>query len=814
MFPVFNYSFLCFFLVALASYSLADENIIEPVLSWYPNSLLTKEQQAEQYSFCRGRYIPEDITPLNTDNIEASANYSEIKLNKQVKLSGEVIFLQKDRILYSDEAIWNMQTSEGEFNGNTRLVNPEITIESNQVSIKQSKDNGQSGIKDVHFSKARYSLPKEHLRGESEGIQMPDKTLMIFDDNTFTYCEPGNNDWDLRSSEVEIDYTDGVARSWHTRLRISEVPIFYFPYFSFPIDDRRITGFLSPEITFNESLSIVDVQLPFYLNLYANLDATFTTHYIKEQGILWESEVRHKTKLFGDGQLDYNYMGENEYNPKKRWLLSYQQSGSMVENLTHRVDFTQVSDNEYFNDMNSLEQTNRDSYLTQKIQFDYKRDYWQSYLLAEQFQTINDNIALKDRPYFRLPQARLSYTPITYNNFQFQHIIEATYFTRDHEKQLNNGKQSLAGLDAIDSQRFLLDSSVSYPLKRTYGFLEPKLGLRYRLYQLDNMDANYHTKFGQQKSVKQLFAPKFTLDSGLFFERIFSINSHSMTQTLEPRVMWTYSPKVDDQFLIPAFDTSNQAMTYASIFSGDRFNGGDRLADLNQISTGISSAFLDASGREVWRFNLGQIQYLRDREVQLKGQNISLFDQRSQSNLLAEIKWRPTPHWEIFSHFDYDPYLGVLAQQRYGINYENDKNQMLNLGLNRVRDYSSSEDAYNKKTYQLDMSAFWAITDSWAVFARQLRDLQEYKKSEFQPVNPVLEAMLGLEYQNCCWKIQALYKESSPVKRLGGEEFSTDKQVSYLLNFQFKGLGTVGSSINSLLKSTINGYSRRRYHDY
>lgn len=812
MFSVFKHPYLFVFLISFASYGLAGEKITEPVLNWYPNSMLSKEQVSNNYTFCHGQYIPEEITPLNTEDIEATANYSEIHLNKQVKLFGEVVFFQKDRVLYSDEAIWNMETLEGEFKGNTRLMNPDIVIEANKAGIKQFREGGKTGIKDISLSKAQYSFPEQHLRGEADDIQIPNKNLMLFDNNTLTYCEPGNNDWDLRSSEVEIDYEDGVARTWHTRLRVREVPIFYLPYYSFPIDDRRITGFLSPEITFNESLEVVDVQQPFYLNLYANLDATITAHYIKEQGLLWESELRHKTKLFGDGQLDYNHMGQNKYNSKERWFFRYQQYGSMLPNLTHSIDYNQVSDNLYFKDMNPLKQTNRDSYLPQKAQLDYKKSDWQALLLVEKFQTINDNIALSDRPYFRLPQAKLTYTPVAYNNIQFQHIIETTYFTRDQEKQLSTGIQTLKGLDALESKRLLLDSSVAYPLKRTYGFLTPKLTLRYRAYNLDRMDLDYKKTFGNQETTQQFFTPKFTLDSGLFFER--DISSLNMTQTLEPRVMWAYSPKIDEQFLIPTFDTSNQAMTYASIFSGDRFNGGDRLADLNQISLGVSSAFLNSSGREEWRFNLGQIQYLRDREIQLKGQSISAFDKRPQSNLLGEAQWSPTANWKIYSHLDYDPFIGILAQQRYGINYENQRNQMLNLSLNRVREYSSNEDSYNKKTYQLDISTFWAITDSWAIFARQLRDLREYKKSEFQPVNSVLEAMLGLEYQNCCWKIQALYKESSPVKRLGGEEFSTDKEVYYLLNFQFKGLGTIGSSINSLLDKTINGYTRRRYHDY
>ncbi len=812
--PNYSMCLLLLLLLAWPSFAQKAQHAKAPSLNWYPNAMLTPKQRAGSYEFCHGQYVPEQITPMQTDYIEGTADYSEIHLNQSLLLSGNVVFKQQDRVLYSDEAIWNMQSLKGEFSGNLRLVNPELVIESKTGELQQVSENGSTKLKNVRFNESLYAFPKRHLRGYSKHIEMPQKSLILFADNTLTYCEPGNNDWDLRSTEVEIDYKQGVARTWHTRLRVNEVPIFYFPYFSFPIDNRRITGFLFPDVTLDSRLQLQDLRIPFYVNLYANLDATIAAHYIRQQGVLWENEIRHKTRLFGDGALDYNFLPSNQYNAKRRWLLAYKQQGSMLANLTHQIDYTQISDNQYFKDMEAIGATNRTSYLAQRVQLNYQKDNWQALLLMEQFQTIDDSIALASRPYFRLPQIQLTYTPITYNQLQLQQTIEVTHFTRVHQKIINNSLQRLTGLAAIDSQRLRFDSSVAYPLKRSYGFIEPKLGLHYRFYQLGRMDSSYNATFGQPQSKQDFFAPKFSVDGGLFFDRRIQLFKQPLTQTFEPRAKWTYSPKVNQQYLIPTFDTSRPAMTYASLFSGDRFSGGDRLADLNQVSFGASSAFLNTQGRELWRFNLGQIYYLRDREVQLSGQQIAIFDQRQFSNILTEVEWKPTANWRVFSHFEYDPYIKVLAQQRYGVNYANQQNQFFNVGLNRIRNYSQSADSYSKHTYQIDTSAFWAITDSWAIFARQLRDLRKYEKNEYQPVSATLEAMLGLEYQNCCWKVQALYRQSSPIWRTGGEEFSTDKQVSYMLNIQFKGLGNIGSGINTLLNSTINGYSRRRYHDY
>ena len=48
-----------------------------------------------------------------------------------------------------------------------------------------------------------------------------------------------------------------------------------------------------------------DAAIPFYLNIAPNLDATITPHYVNEHGTLWENQLRHKTRWFGDGEANY-----------------------------------------------------------------------------------------------------------------------------------------------------------------------------------------------------------------------------------------------------------------------------------------------------------------------------------------------------------------------------------------------------------------------------------------------------------------------------------------------------------------------------
>src|SRR5690606_41092336 len=61
---------------------------------------------------------------------------------------------------------------------------------------------------------------------------------------------------------------------------------------------------------------------------------------------------------------------------------------------------------------------------------------------------------------------------------------------------------------------------------------------------------------------------------------------------LEPRVFWVNSPYQENQHQIPNFDSAAITVTYASLFTGERFTGDDRLADLDQVSAGVTSRFI------------------------------------------------------------------------------------------------------------------------------------------------------------------------------------------------------------------------------
>ena len=774
-------------------------------LSWYERDQLTPEEQQALPEFCSGAYRIPAITPLPGDLSEAEADQSISDKDGNIELLGDVVLQQQDRIVRSQSARWFQSRAYGEFRGQVGVTTPELVLQGEQASLDQTNDL-------MRLNQAEYSLPARHIRGSAAEIESAGNGVVNLRNATFTFCEPGHNDWDIAAGTLYLNQDKGYGSAWHTRLRIAEVPVLYIPYYRFPIGDQRMTGFLDPSFAITGKLQAEDIQVPFYWNIAPNLDATFTPHYVADRGTIMETQFRHKTRWFGEGELNYAVLGNDDTEQEKRWLVNYQQEGKFGNGWQHRWVYNNLSDDEYLNDMAPTASVDRTTHLPRRGEILWDHNDWHFDITGESFQTIDPLIGLAARPYSRLPQLNLNYQPLRLNALQLQQDLQFTRFTRKDEDLVNGVDTTLTGFNALNGDRLLSDTRLSYPMEWPFGFLTPALEYRYRSYKLTNADDQLNPEVDLDRT---LSAPRYSVDAGLFFERDLSLFGTGYQQTLEPRIFWVRSPYQDDQNLIPNFDSAAITVTYASLFTGERFTGGDRLADLNQVSAGLTTRFIRDDGLEQFRFSAGQINYRGERRTQLTGTNIPLLDTRTTSSLLTEAEWNPNERLSVYSTLEWDPYEEFALQNRFGVRYEYN-NRMVNLARNITKTWNLAEDRDVVSSDQIDAGIFWSLTDRWAVIGRILYDKRDYETNDPQkiPSSPVLESLAGLEYQNCCWRVQVTYRESSDQLTDADRTASTEKRYGFLINIQLKGLGSMGGSSDKLISDSIPGYSRRQYHDY
>ena len=775
-------------------------------LSWYPLEDLTAAEKDGMPSFCSGKYRPVALIPRTDESIIIEANESTIDKNGDALLIGDVEFSQLNRKIFSDQAIWSQQQRSAEFNGNVTILNSEMVMTGDYAHISEGNQIGK-------LENSEYAIPKSHMRGSAASIDSSGQSLISLKDATYTFCEPNQNDWDIKASEIHLDRESGIGSAWHARLRIKEFPVMYLPYYRFPIDDRRMTGFLDPTISLNGEFQAEIMSLPFYINLHPQADATITPTEILDHGLLWEAQFRHMTSLFGYGEFNYGMLNddrsylqdEDEANSstekEDRWSINYQQLGEISTHWKHRWQYNRVSDNEYFNDMTSSATINRETHLPTRGEIYFDKAAWHFDVTGESYQTIDDNIALSSRPYQRIPQLNLTYSPEIITGLGGKVVTQATKFERDNS--------DLSGINAVNGNRLVFDSSLSYTFEWPFAYVTPKAEYKVRQYSLTDIDQSLtDDDYDENPSYA---VPKYSVDAGLFFERPVALFNNDFIQTLEPRIMHLQVPYYD-QSDIPDFDSSELTFNYNQLFRDSRFNGNDRIGDTNQTTLGLTTRFLrDSDGNEQFNASIGKIFYHQDRKVQLSGDTLGEEDLTKTSSTIIESTWSPYEEWRLFSMIEWGKAPEVadekstdeILQKQFTIEYNDKMNHMANIGLRENQ---------AKKIRQLDLGVFWALNDSWALIGSRKMDLWNYDDGEPEPVDTVTEALVGFEYQSCCWNARLLYQEQS--KRLTNEDDSTDKSYGILLQFELKGLGKIGGNPENVMSESIRGYSTRRYFDF
>jgi LPS-assembly protein len=65
---------------------------------------------------------------------------------------------------------------------------------------------------------------------------------------------------------------------WNSVFRIKKIPVFYWPYFRYPLNRERSTGFLMPQAGYTKVKGYF-LSGSFYWATARNIDATFSLDY-------------------------------------------------------------------------------------------------------------------------------------------------------------------------------------------------------------------------------------------------------------------------------------------------------------------------------------------------------------------------------------------------------------------------------------------------------------------------------------------------------------------------------------------------------
>jgi len=673
---------------------------------------------------------------LFATEIEADRVISEN--NEFMQFEGQVQFSRQRQTIFADQLKLYKNPQRLEASGNLSYADDLYSLQADRLTFNNSSHQGL-------FSQVQFKLYENHLSGTADRIQQLNAELSALHEVSYTTCDPQQQSWSLSASRLELDQQQGFGTAHHALLRISDVPVFYFPWFRFPITDQRMSGVLTPTLSHSNRNGGV-IGVPIYWNQAPNYDMTITPIWYSQRGLQLNTENRY---LFDNhlGQLRLSWLDDDEFDAE-RWYRQWQHQAGSTQSIHTSILLQRVSDSEFLDDFESQEYINDVDYLQSTVSFTTRLNDWTAKLLFEEYQTINPLKTIDSSPYKRLPQLSLDR----------QFTSAQGMFNADWKNQWVRFDKN----DSITGDRLHIAPMLNMTLQGDAYFFKPSL-------QLDATQYNLNDNNSITRSI-----PLLSIDSGLIFERMAG-STGNWIQTLEPRLYLLYVP-YENQNDIPDFDTALLSESYSNLFINNRFSGADRIGDSQQASIGLSTRLLNAnSGQEILSASIGQAFYAKNRRVSLDNS----IDEREKSSLISTFKYIPRPHWDIQLTSVYDQVAKESAQTDISLR-RHAQLQAFNLEYHFRRD----------KLEQTTLSFVYPLSTRWTGFAKRQHSIREDK--------PV-QNLFGLAYESCCWGFKMLYEESSDNNF---EE--TDRTVFFQLTL--KGLSSAGKDIDSLLENGILGY--------
>lgn len=755
-----------------------------------------QQNQLEQKPFFRSRLPSDesgkpDVTPLCgcqtrellppavtwPENKQRTSTASELQISStSTLLQGDVVIRDGRSKITADKVTIDKQSQSIRGSGGVSIETREALFRAKELF--QDQKSGDTQLTDAWF----YMFAK-HANGQAKTATVNFQKQTELNQVSFTTCPLEDESWSFNMSKMKLNAVSGWGEAWDTTLKIADVPVFYFPYINFPIDDRRKSGLLSPTLR-SDDINGADYTQPIYWNIAPQTDMTFFPRIIQNRGFQLGNEWRLRSQSsylesylewLPEDRLAAQQLQQMGNDPllqssgldEQRWYARLAQDTAFNQHWNLQVDARRVSDKTYFIDLASGLENSSQTQLATRANLNYLDKIWQIELSALTHQSL-----VETQSYRYLPNLRIEADHLSEANLRWQ--LDAQW------SRLQN-----KDVQRIEGDRAHIVPSLSYSLRRAWGHVIPKISYLHSEYQQSNQLT------GETQTLTRSL-PAASLDATVHFQREFGWFTQDYTHELSPRLFYNYIPQRDQQ-AINNFDTNLSSFQFEQLWRENRFSGIDRIGDANHVSLALSNSLINnKNGEQVFNFSFGRKYYLRQSEVTLNQQSSPLDTENSP--WLVELETRLSDSLRVGGFLQWQHATEKTDQANSYIKYEPKANYIVNLS-HRYRSL------INQQTEEIDFSFALPINQRWRLLGRWYRNLDSRQ---------TIDSLLGVEYESCCWAIRLVGE-----KHLNSPSATTDTtnpedarfNTGIELQFIFKGVGSLGQTgLTNKLETGISGY--------
>ncbi len=722
--------------------------------------------------------LPERLAQLdkNDNNLRIFSGKVRLNDNQSAVFSDGVELTHRDTLLSAPSATFSKAEQHMFADGGISYYSSQLKVSSSSFSARVNDNNATMTDADYRFiSQAGRGYAKE-MQASSEQVTLKEAS--------FTTCPDGDNGWALEAEDIQLNADDGWGEAWNSVVKIKGVPVLYLPYMTFPVSNQRKSGLLIPKFGSSQKLG-VDLQLPYYLNLADNYDATITPRYMSERGTQLKTEFRYLTAQ-DSGKLQLEFLPDDQDKPAgfgSRYLSHVEHRSDFADNWRAQVDFTDVSDDGYLSELGSDFNNQSDTQLNRHASLSYFGTDVRSDIRLQGFEILGnyaDTYSYAALPQWDLQSARPLQLPA---GVEFSWHSQYSHFANDN-----------APIKQAD--RLHLEPTLRLPYVTPAYELQFETGLMSTFYQQKRRTdlTTLPPELALVAEDTERHLPKVQLNGKLNFERDARWFGQSSLQTLEPQIQYLYIP-YRDQSQIWQYDTARLQDDYYGLFRQNRFSGLDRINDANQLTLGATTRIYDEFDTERFRFSLGQILFLATPDGKNPDNNQPIA--ATESIFAAESVLHFQQRWFLNNGVQYDSKTKRVIKSNVSLDYRADDKNLLQLNHRYSRYVSGNE------IEQLGALGTMPLNNQWQLVGSYYRDLHNDR---------MIEANVGLQYESCCWAVRLIARRQIetnldlPINNINSP-FKLDSGIA--LQFVLKGFGdSAGFNVSDMLSTGVFGYRR------
>lgn len=333
--------------------------------------------------------------PVRLEADEMHGSYSDERFDA----IGAATLRQENLTLHADSIWFDKRRNEAGAKGKVTLLEKGGTLVGDDLLLNFTS------------SQARLSQAKAHLT--EEGFNLSGEVIERLDENNyrvtsgnFTACTATPPAWKFGAKTVDVE-VGGYASAKHMVFYLRDIPVFYLPYFLYPVKTERESGLLIPHFGLSNKRG-AETYLAYYQVLGRNMDATLLLDTYARAGIGKGLEYRYILGEDNRGETFLYHVSGIE-GSKDVYAGHWQHIGVLPGEISLRANLEYVSDRSYLQDF-AVEAKDYNRELVES--YLYLSRAWDKTDLSVQGEYLSNLATSTDAyPLSRLPAVHLAILP-------------------------------------------------------------------------------------------------------------------------------------------------------------------------------------------------------------------------------------------------------------------------------------------------------------------------------------------------------------------------------------------------------------------